>query len=101
MVKALYVASRFFAHESCGQCSPCREGTGWLLKIVERILEGQARQEDLDNMIDIAQNMVGNTICAFGDAAAAPIVSYIKKFRAEFEHHIKNGSCDLVEAAVV
>jgi NADH-quinone oxidoreductase subunit F len=101
MVKALYVASRFFAHESCGQCSPCREGTGWLLKIVERILEGQARPEDLDNMIDIAQNMVGNTICAFGDAAAAPIVSYIKKFRAEFEYHIKNGSCDLAEAAVV
>ncbi|MBI1871161.1 MAG: NADH-quinone oxidoreductase subunit NuoF [Chlamydiae bacterium] len=100
MVKALLVATRFFAHESCGQCSPCREGTGWILKIVERIWEGKGRPQDLDNLIDISQNIEGNTICAFGDAAASPVISYIKKFRGEFEHHIKTGSCDLVEAAL-
>ncbi len=85
MVKALEVASRFFAEESCGQCSPCREGTGWLHKIVERIAHGEGRPQDLTNLLSIACNIEGNTICAFGDAAATPIKSYITKFRSEFE----------------
>lgn len=95
IVKALASAAKFFAHESCGQCSPCREGTGWVLKIVRRILEGRGRAEDLDHLLDIAAYMGGNTICAFGDAAAMPVTSYIKKFRSEFEHHIREKRCDV------
>ncbi|MBI2885119.1 MAG: NADH-quinone oxidoreductase subunit NuoF [Candidatus Omnitrophica bacterium] len=95
MVKALRYASKFFAHESCGQCSPCREGTGWLHKVVSRIADGQGRQEDLDYLLTVAGNMEGKTICVFADAAAWPIQSYITKFRAEFEHHVRHGRCDL------
>ncbi len=91
MVKALLYACKFFAHESCGQCSPCREGTGWALKIVERIYRGEGRLEDLDTLLDIAGRMEGRTICVFADAAAWPIQSYIGKFRPEFEDYIKSG----------
>jgi NADH-quinone oxidoreductase subunit F len=95
MVKALYYATKFFAHESCGQCSPCREGTGWVHRIVGRIMDGKGRVQDLDQLLDIAAFIGGNTICAFGDAAAMPVTSYIKKFRAEFEYHIEHKRCDL------
>ena len=95
IVEALRSASHFFAHESCGQCSPCREGTGWVEKIVDRILAGQGREQDLANLLSIAGNMCGTTICAFGDAAATPVISYIKKFRPEFEFHIKEGHCEI------
>jgi NADH-quinone oxidoreductase subunit F len=94
MVKMLYYASKFFAHESCGQCSPCREGTGWAHKIVKRIYEGQAQLQDLDTLLKIAGNMEGRTICVFADAAAWPIQSYIQKFRSEFENHIITRSRD-------
>lgn len=97
MVKALYVASRFFAHESCGQCSPCREGTGWLHKIVTRIYEGKGRREDLENLLKISKNMEGKTICVFADAAAWPIQSYVTKFREEFEYHIEHHRCDVAQ----
>jgi NADH-quinone oxidoreductase subunit F len=90
IVKMLYFAAKFFAHESCGQCSPCREGTGWAFKIVRRIYEGDAKSQDLDTLLTIAKNMEGRTICVFADAAAWPIQSYITKFRKEFEEHIKN-----------
>ncbi len=90
MVEALMVASRFFAHESCGQCSPCREGSAWLYKIVKRINEGEGRVEDLDSMLSIAGNISGTTICALGDAAAMPVTSYIKKFRSDFEDYISD-----------
>lgn len=96
MVRALWVASRFFAHESCGQCSPCREGTGWIHKIIDRIWQGQGRSGDLDRLLDIGKNMAGNTICAFGDAAPAPVLSYIQKFRNEFEYHVEHKQCDLM-----
>ena len=96
MVDALCSASHFFADESCGQCSPCREGTGWVLKIMNRIIEGKGRSQDLDNLLSIARNMEGKTICVFADAAAWPVQSYISKFRSEFEHHIRTGRCDLV-----
>ena len=89
MVQALMVASRFFAHESCGQCSPCREGTGWLYKIIKRIHEGDGRRSDLDTLLSIGKNISGTTICALGDAAAMPVTSYINKFRSEFESQIK------------
>ena len=88
MVKMLFYASKFFAHESCGQCSPCREGTGWAHKIVRRIYEGQGSLKDLDTLLTIAKNMEGRTICVFADAAAWPIQSYITKFRPEFEKYI-------------
>ncbi|MBI4352916.1 MAG: NADH-quinone oxidoreductase subunit NuoF [Candidatus Omnitrophica bacterium] len=89
MVKALYTACKFFAHESCGQCSPCREGTGWAFKIVKRIYGGQGSVRDLDTLLAIAKGMEGRTICVFADAAAWPIQSYIEKFRVEFEEYIK------------
>jgi len=96
MLKALWYAAKFFAHESCGQCSPCREGTGWVFKIVDRIAKGHGRPEDLDNLLNIATNMEGRTICVFADAAAWPVQSYITKFRDEFEFHVREKRCNLV-----
>ena len=91
MIEALESAARFFADESCGQCSPCREGTGWVLRIVRRIAEGQGSPEDLDHLLAIAGDMEGNTICVFADAAAWPVQSYIAKFRDEFEEYVRTG----------
>jgi NADH-quinone oxidoreductase subunit F len=93
MVEALQSAAKFFAHESCGQCSPCREGTGWVYRIMRRISEGRGRLQDLDDLLAIARDMEGKTICVFADAAAWPVQSYITKFRAEFEEHIRTGRC--------
>ena len=90
MVEALQSAAKFFAHESCGQCSPCREGTGWVYGIMRRISEGEGRLQDLDDLLGIARDMEGKTICVFADAAAWPVQSYITKFRAEFEEHIRS-----------
>ena len=91
MVEALESAARFFADESCGQCSPCREGTGWVHRIVHRITEGRGSLQDLDDLLAIAGDMEGNTICVFADAAAWPVQSYITKFRDEFEQYIRSG----------
>ncbi len=93
MLEALESAAKFFAHESCGQCSPCREGTGWIHRIMCRISAGQGRLRDLDDLLAIARDMEGKTICVFADAAAWPVQSYITKFRAEFEEHILTGKC--------
>jgi NADH-quinone oxidoreductase subunit F len=89
IVKVLERISYFYYHESCGQCTPCREGTGWLLRILRRINNGEGRIEDLDLLIDVAQNIEGNTICALGDAAAWPVKWTVKKFRSDFEKKIK------------
>ena len=91
MVEALESAARFFADESCGQCSPCREGTGWVHRIVRRITEGEGSLQELDDLLAIAGDMEGNTICVFADAAAWPVQSYITKFRDEFEEYIRSG----------
>ena len=91
MVQALDSAARFFADESCGQCSPCREGTGWVHRILRRIIDGKGSIQDLDDLLAIAGDMEGNTICVFADAAAWPVQSYIKKFRHEFEEYIRAG----------
>jgi NADH-quinone oxidoreductase subunit F len=91
MVEALESAARFFADESCGQCSPCREGTGWVHRIMRRIIGGRGTIQDLDDLLSIASGMEGNTICVFADAAAWPIQSYITKFRDEFERYIRAG----------
>ena len=85
MVWAAMVAARFYAHESCGQCSPCREGSGWVYRNIKRLYHGHARAHDLKNLPGIVNNIGGNTICAFGDAVSMCISSYVSKFRSEFE----------------
>jgi len=87
---ALMVVARFYAHESCGQCTPCRESTGWIYKMVHRIVEGKGRKEDLDTILDVAKRGAGTTICAFYDGAVGPYISYIEKFREEFEALIRS-----------
>jgi NADH-quinone oxidoreductase subunit F len=82
----------FYAHESCGWCIPCREGTTWLRKILERFHAGLGRAEDIDMIADLAKNMLGRTFCPLGDAAAMPTISIMKKWRGEFEEHLK-GRC--------
>ena len=99
MVKALDAASTFFADESCGQCSPCREGTAWVHDILRRILAGQGKLEDLDDLLGVAGGMEGMTICVFAEAAAWPVQSYILKFRDEFEQYIRAGGSADREAA--
>jgi NADH-quinone oxidoreductase subunit F len=89
MVWAAMIAARFFANESCGQCSPCREGSGWVYRNVQRLYQGQARPHDLNNLPGIVNNIGGNTICAFGDAVSMSVGSYVTKFRSEFEAKIK------------
>ena len=83
--EALMVLARFYAHESCGQCTPCRESTGWIYKMVHRIVDGRGHKEDLDTILDVAKRGAGTTICAFYDGAVGPYISYIEKFRSEFE----------------
>jgi len=83
--EALLVLARFYAHESCGQCTPCRESTGWIYKMVHRLVEGHGRKDDLDIILDVAKRGAGTTICAFYDGAVGPYISYIEKFRSEFE----------------
>ena len=93
MVKVLARLSHFYAEESCGQCTPCREGTGWLAKVMHRIEHGQGRQEDLDLLDDVAGRIRGRTICALGDAAAMPVQGFLKHYRDEFQYHIDHGKC--------
>ena len=92
MVKALARISHFYADESCGQCTPCREGTTWLYKILNRILHGKGKLSDIDLLDSVAFNICGRTICALGDAAAMPVQSFVKHFRKEFEDYIKKNS---------
>ena len=91
MVDMLGVLMHFYHHESCGQCTPCREGTGWLNKIVHSILEGRGRLQDIDLLLKVADNMKGKTICALSDAAALPVISFVSKFRDEFEFYVREG----------
>jgi NADH-quinone oxidoreductase subunit F len=90
--EALMVVARFYAHESCGQCTPCRESTGWIHKIAERIVHGKGRKEDLDTILDVSKRGAGTTICAFYDGAVGPYISYIEKYRDEFEALIRNAA---------
>lgn len=93
MVKSLRRLSYFYMHESCGQCTPCREGTGWLWRVVERIENGQGRASDMDLLDSVAGNIMGRTICALGDAAAMPVRAMLKHFRDEFEYHVEHKTC--------
>jgi NADH-quinone oxidoreductase subunit F len=93
MVKSLQRLSAFYMHESCGQCTPCREGTGWLSRMVDRIEQGHGKPSDMELLDSVAENIMGRTICALGDAAAMPVRGMLKHFRAEFEHHITHKTC--------
>ncbi len=91
MVEVLENIAHFYHHESCGQCTPCREGTGWLHKIVLSIVQGRGRLQDIDLLVRVADNMKGRTICALSDAAALPVISFVQKFRDEFEYFVREG----------
>ncbi|MCZ6516315.1 MAG: NADH-quinone oxidoreductase subunit NuoF [Gammaproteobacteria bacterium] len=97
MVSVLRRISRFYFAESCGQCTPCREGTGWLYRMLTRISEGQGRESDLDMLVDVANKIEGHTICAFGDAAAWPVQSFLRHFRHEFEYMIEHGGDSIAD----
>lgn len=93
MVRALMRIAKFYMHESCGQCTPCREGTGWIYRLVKHIEEGKATEADLDRLAVVAKNIEGRTICAFGEAAAWPVAGFLKHFYDEFEYHIQHKKC--------
>ena len=93
LLKCLQRISHFYAHESCGQCTPCREGTGWMARIIDDLEAGRGKMSDIAMLVDIADQIGGNTICALGDAASLPVQSFVKKFRAEFEAHVTHGGC--------
>ena len=99
MVKMIARLARFYAHESCAQCTQCREGTAWTTRILERIERGQGTAQDLDVLLELSENMTGKTICVLSDSCAAPIVSGIAKFRKEFEAHITAKKCPVTAAA--
>jgi len=98
MVRMLRRISRFYYSESCGQCTPCREGTGWLYRMLGRIIDGKGRPEDMDKLVDVANKIEGRTICALGDAAAWPVQSFLKHYRHEFEYMIENGGRSVVDS---
>jgi len=89
MVAAMHNLMQFYRHESCGQCTPCREGSGWLLRLVEKIYEGKGSMQDLDTLLDVANGTMGNTICAFGEGMAMPALGFLKAYRGEFENFIR------------
>jgi NADH-quinone oxidoreductase subunit F len=99
MVRVLRRISRFYMAESCGQCTPCREGTGWLYRMLTRIVEGRGVREDLGKLVDVANKIEGHTICALGDAAAWPVQSFLKQFMGEFEYMIDNNGRSIVQGA--
>jgi NADH-quinone oxidoreductase subunit F len=96
MVRVLERISRFYMSESCGQCTPCREGTGWMNRLLKRVVAGQARREELGLLLDVANRIEGHTICALGDAAAWPVQSFLKHYRHEFEYMIDHGGRSIV-----
>jgi NADH-quinone oxidoreductase subunit F len=93
MVWALSIIEDFYAHESCGQCTPCREGTGWVARVLRNLEAGHGKASDLDLLASCARNMMGTTICPLSDAAAMPLESFLTKFRGEFEEHVRRGAC--------
>jgi NADH-quinone oxidoreductase subunit F len=93
IVDAVWRLAKFFAHESCGQCTPCREGTNWLESVLDRIERGEGRPQDADLLLSMSDNIGGKSLCALGDAAIGPVISSVKKFRDEYLHHIEHKSC--------
>ncbi|MED5461294.1 MAG: NADH-ubiquinone oxidoreductase-F iron-sulfur binding region domain-containing protein, partial [Pseudomonadota bacterium] len=97
MVKVLQRIARFYMEESCGQCTPCREGTGWIYRMLTRIRNGEGGKEDLDKLVDVANKIEGHTICALGDAAAWPVQSFLRHFRHEFEYMVRHEGRSIVD----
>ena len=97
MVQVLRRIARFYMAESCGQCTPCREGTGWLYRMLTRITEGQGQMEDITKLVEVANKIEGHTICALGDAAAWPVQSFVKHFHDEFEYMVKNKGKSIID----
>jgi NADH-quinone oxidoreductase subunit F len=93
MVQLALRAAKFYMHESCGKCTPCREGTRWLVQLLTRIEEGEATQSDLELLENVCTRMLGRSLCALGDFAVYPVSSYLRKFRAEFQRHVDEGGC--------
>ncbi len=98
VIKAVWRLSKFFKHESCGQCTPCREGTGWMMRVMDRLVTGEAEVEEIDMLLDVTKQVEGHTICALGDAAAWPIQGLIRHFRNEIEDRIKHKRTGRVSA---
>ena len=101
MVSVLRRIARFYHSESCGQCTPCREGTGWLHLMLNRILAGQGTRADMDRLVGVANKIEGHTICALGDAAAWPVQSFLKHFAHEFEYMIEHDGQSIVDSRQV
>jgi NADH-quinone oxidoreductase subunit F len=99
VVRAITRLARFYKHESCGQCTPCREGTGWLWRVMERLCDGRARVEEIDTLEQVTREIEGHTICALGDAAAWPIQGLIRHFRPEIERRIRERDARSRQAA--
>jgi NADH-quinone oxidoreductase subunit F len=93
IVDAVWRLAKFFAHESCGQCTPCREGCNWMESILDRLERGEGRREDADLLLDMSDNIGGKSLCALGDAAIGPVMSSVTKFRDEYMHHVEKKSC--------
>ena len=99
IVRAVLRWTEFYKHESCGKCTPCREGTWWLTQILERIENGEGKVEDLDKLLDLCDNILGRSFCGLGDGATSPISSSIQFFRDEYLQHINDGGCPFDPAA--
>jgi hypothetical protein len=99
VVRAVLRWTEFYAHESCGKCTPCREGTYWMVQILDRLERGEGRADELDQLLDISDNILGRAFCALGDGAVAPIMSSIQYFRDEYLAHLENGGCPFDAAA--
>ncbi|HKL63977.1 MAG TPA: NADH-ubiquinone oxidoreductase-F iron-sulfur binding region domain-containing protein, partial [Woeseiaceae bacterium] len=97
IIKAIWRLSKFYKHESCGQCTPCREGTGWMWRVVSRMAEGRAQKREIDMLLEVTKQVEGHTICALGDAAAWPVQSFLKHFRDEFEYMVEHRGRSIVE----
>ena len=93
MVQLALRSTKFYMHESCGKCTPCREGTWWLVQILERLEAGKGSEEDLDTLLDLCENILGRSFCALGDGATSPISSSIQYFREEYLAHLSHGGC--------
>ena len=98
IVAAIWRLAKFYKHESCGQCTPCREGTGWMMRVMERLVRGEAEIEEIDMLWDVSKQVEGHTICALGDAAAWPIQGLIRNFRPEIEDRIRANKAGRVAA---
>jgi NADH-quinone oxidoreductase subunit F len=93
MVQLGLRVAQFYMHESCGKCTPCREGTRWMVQILHKIEDGEAQQGELDLLLDVCDRILGKCLCPLGDAAAMPVASYVNRFREEFQQHVDEGAC--------